>query len=142
MSSVFTKIIDGELPGRFVWKDDSVVAFLTIGPVTQGHTLIVPRREVDQWTDLEPDELAKVMQVSQYIGRAVMSAFGSPRAGELIAGFEVPHCHVHVFPAWDMSGFDVEAHANANPSPESMDEVATKIRAALREAGHGEFVAD
>lgn len=135
-------IINGELPGRFVWKDDAVVAFLTIGPVTPGHTLIVPRREVDKWTDLEPAELSALMQVSQYIGRAVMAAFDAPRAGELIAGFEVPHCHVHVFPAWDMSGFDVEKHANANPTPESLEESAEKIRVALREAGHGDNVAD
>lgn len=141
MASVFTKIINSELPGRFVWKDDSVVAFLTIAPVAQGHTLVIPRREVDKWTDMDPAEFGEVMRVSQIIGQAIVSAFDAPRAGQLIAGFEVPHTHIHVFPAHDMSGFNIE-NADPNPSPESLDEAAAKIRAALRDAGHGDYVAD
>lgn len=135
MASIFTKIIDGELPGRFVWKDDVCVAFLTIAPVTDGHTLVVPRAEVDRWTDLNPEDFVHVMKVAQIVGAGVISAFDAPRAGELIAGFEVPHTHVHVFPAWDMGGFDL-SKADSDASTASMDAAAEAIRAALRELGH------
>lgn len=140
MASIFTKIIDGELPGRFVWKDDVCVAFLTIAPVTDGHTLVVPRAEVDRWTDLEPETFAHVMKVAQIVGTGVMDAFDAPRAGQLIAGFEVPHTHVHVFPAWDMGGFDL-SKADSEASAAAMDSAAGSIRAALRERGH-DHVAD
>ena len=81
MASVFTKIINGELPGRFVYSDDDIVAFLTIEPMTQGHTLVVPRAEVDKWQDVEPELFDKVMGVAQRIGKAVCAAFGADRAG-------------------------------------------------------------
>ncbi|WP_333618452.1 HIT family protein [Dietzia sp.] len=141
MASVFSKIIDGELPGRFVWSDETCVAFLTIAPVAPGHTLVVPRAEVDKWTDLPAEEFAHLMSVAQIIGRAVVAAFDAPRAGELIAGFEVPHTHVHVFPAWDMGGFDL-SRANSDVADAEMDSAAAAIRAALREAGNGEHVAE
>src|SRR5919206_2171534 len=70
MATVFTKIINGEIPGRFVYEDDDVVAFLTIAPITHGHTLVVPREEIDQWQDVEPAAFNQVMQVSQLIGKA------------------------------------------------------------------------
>jgi diadenosine tetraphosphate (Ap4A) HIT family hydrolase len=77
MATVFTKIINGELPGRFVYEDDDIVAFLTIAPMTQGHTLVVPRAEIDQWQDIEPSVFNRVMQVSQLIGKAVCNVFGA-----------------------------------------------------------------
>lgn len=132
MSTVFTKILDGEIPGRIVYRDDEVAAFLTIEPVAYGHTLIVPVAEVDKWTDLEPRLWARVNEVSQEVGQAVINAFGSERAGYLIAGFEVPHAHIHVFPANDMSGYSL---ANAmkmdQTDPEQMDAAAAKLREQL-----------
>ena len=139
MSTVFSKIIAGELPGRFVWKDPEVVAFLTIAPVAPGHTLVVPRAEVDRWTDLEPELLARLNEVAQAVGKAVLSGFGASRAGYLIAGFEVPHTHIHVFPANDMSGFDLSL-ANPNAPAEESDAAAETLRRSLRELGYGEFV--
>ena len=130
MPSVFTMIINGDLPGRFVYSDDDVVAFLTIEPMTQGHTLVVPRAEVDNWQDVEPALFGKVMDVAQRIGRAVCTAFDTDRAGLIIAGLEVPHLHVHVFPARDLSDFGF-ANVDRNPSPQSLDEAAAKIKAAL-----------
>src|SRR3546814_4409056 len=106
MPSVFSAIINGDLPGRFVWEDEDVVAFLTIAPVTQGHVLVVPRAEVDQWQDVDPELFAKVTAVARNLGQAVRKAFDAPRSGLLIAGLEVPHLHVHVFPAYDMGNFD------------------------------------
>ena len=130
MPSVFTMIINGDLPGRFVYSDDEVVAFLTIEPMTQGHTLVVPRAEVDKWQDVEPALFNKVMAVAQRIGKAVCAAFDADRAGVIIAGLEVPHLHVHVFPARDLSDFGF-AHVDRNPSPESLDEAQRRITVAL-----------
>jgi diadenosine tetraphosphate (Ap4A) HIT family hydrolase len=130
MATVFTKIINGELPGRFVYEDDEIVAFLTIQPMTQGHTLVVPRAEIDQWQDVHPAVFTKVMGVSQLIGKAVCKAFGAQRAGMIIAGLEVPHLHVHVFPAYNLTDFGF-ANVDQNPSPESLDEAQAKIKAAL-----------
>ncbi len=130
MPSVFTMIINGDLPGRFVYSDDEVVAFLTIEPMTPGHTLVVPRVEVDKWQDVEPALFDKVMAVAQRVGKAVCAAFDADRAGVIIAGLEVPHLHVHVFPARNLSDFGF-AHVDRNPSPESLDEAQAKIIAAL-----------
>ncbi|WP_194861298.1 HIT family protein, partial [Dietzia sp. SYD-A1] len=139
MTTVFSKIIAGELPGRFVWEDPEVVAFLTIAPVAPGHTLVVPRQEVDRWTDLEPGLLTRLNEVAQAVGKAVVGGFGASRAGYLIAGFEVPHTHVHVFPAEDMSVFDL-SRADPDTPAEVSDAAAATIRRALRDLGHGEFV--
>ncbi len=117
-----------------MWEDDDVVAFLTIAPVTQGHILVVPRAEVDQWQDVDPDLFAKVTRVARNLGQAVRKAFDAPRAGLLIAGLEVPHLHVHVFPAYDMGNFDISG-ADTSPSPESLDEAQTKLKSALRDLG-------
>ena len=132
MPSVFTMIINGDLPGRFVYSDDDVVAVLTIEPMTQGHTLVVPRAEVDNWQDVEPALFGKVMDVAQRIGRAVCTAFDTDRAGLIIAGLEVPHLHVHVFPARDLADFGF-ANVDRNPSPQALDEAQARIKAALAE---------
>ena len=139
MSTLFSKIINGEIPGRFIWQDKDCVSFLTIGPLTDGHALVVPRQEVDKWTDAAPELVSSLMAVAQTIGRAQVVAFDAPRAGLTIAGFEVEHLHVHVFPAYGMKNFDFGT-VNNNPDPASMDANAEKLRVALRQAGHGEFV--
>ena len=132
MATVFTKIINGAMPGRFVYEDADIVAFLTIAPMTQGHTLVVPRAEIDQWQDVDAQAFNKLMAVSQLIGKAVVKAFGAERAGVIIAGLEVPHLHVHVFPAYNLTDFGF-ANVDPNPSKESLDEAQTKIKAALAE---------
>ncbi|OBJ48490.1 HIT family protein [Mycobacterium sp. 1423905.2] len=130
MASIFTKIINRELPGRFVYEDDDIVAFLTIEPMTQGHTLVVPRKEIDQWQNIDPPVFARVMGVSQLIGKAVCKAFQVDRAGVIIAGLEVPHLHVHVFPTRSLGDFGF-ANVDRNPSPESLDDAQARIKAAL-----------
>lgn len=139
MSTVFTSIIDGTLPGRFVWSDELTVGFLSINPLGPGHTLVVPRLEIDQWVDAEPALLTHLTGVAQAIGAAVREIWQPPRVGLLVAGFEVPHLHVHVFPAWDMRAFDF---ANAAPGVDAaeQDGYRDRLRAALRAAGHGAFV--
>ncbi|GAB3011704.1 HIT family protein [Mycobacterium bourgelatii] len=130
MASIFTKIINRELPGRFVYEDDEVVAFLTIEPMTQGHTLVVPRAEIDQWQNVDSETFGRVMSVAQLIGKAVTKAFQVERAGLIIAGLEVPHLHVHVFPTQNLSDFGF-ANVDRNPSPESLDDAQARIKAAL-----------
>ncbi|MCZ9305718.1 HIT family protein [Corynebacterium macclintockiae] len=136
MATVFTKIINGEIPGRFVYRDEKVVAFLTIEPAAYGHTLVVPIEEVDRWTDMDPATWAHCNEVAQLVGKAIVDTFDAPRAGYLIAGFEVPHAHIHVFPASDMSGFSLQNVMRMDETdPEKMDDSAAKIRAALLKQG-------
>jgi len=132
MASIFSKIINGELPGRFVYEDDEIVAFLTIAPITVGHTLVVPRAEIDNWQNVDPAVFGRVMEVSQLIGKAVVKAFPAERAGVIIAGLEVPHLHVHVFPTNNLADFGF-ANADQNPSQQSLDDAQAKIKAALAE---------
>ena len=136
MPSVFTRIIDGELPGHFVWKDREAVAFLTIAPIRDGHVLVVPRQEVDQWDDLPAAGNAHLMRVSQCIARAIKREFGCARAALMIAGFEIPHVHLHVIPADSMADL---SFARAVPAPaERLREIATRMRAALLSDGNVE----
>ena len=137
MPTVFTRIIAGELPGRFVWKDDLAVAFLTINPIRPGHTLVVPRAEVDHWIDMEPDLARHVMDVCRSVGRALQQAYQPTRVGASIVGLEVPHVHVHLVPIDRMADLDFSL-ADTNPADEAMDAAAEAIRGALREAGHSE----
>ena len=137
--SVFTKVIRGDFPGRFVWRDDDVVAFLTIAPMRPGHTLVVPVEQIDQWTDLPPELWARVAEVQLAIGRAQMAAFSPVRVGTIIAGLEVPHCHVHVVPIDSESDLDFRK-ADGSPDPAMMDDAADRLRAALRDLGHGDSV--
>lgn len=139
MSTIFSQIIDGTLPARFVWQDPDAVAFLSNAPLRPGHTLVVPRLEVDRWTDLDEHLLAHCMTVAQAIGRGVQRAWDAPRAGLVIAGFEVPHAHIHVSPVWEMSDFDFTKAAFDTDSA-ALDTAAHELRSALRELEFGEVV--
>jgi histidine triad (HIT) family protein len=137
MATLFTRIIDGEIPGRFVWRDERSVAFLTIAPIAPGHTLVVPVAEVDHWVDLEPDLAAHLMVVARAVGAAQMAAFAPNRIGMIIAGLEVPHTHLHVIPIEteaDLSFSRADHHA----APEVLDAAAERLRSALAAAGHPE----
>jgi histidine triad (HIT) family protein len=130
VASVFTRIIEGDLPGRFVHRDDRCVAFLTIEPLSRGHTLVVPIEEVDHWIDLDPDLAAHLMVVAQRIGRAIDTAFDPARVAVLIIGDEVPHVHLHVVPIDGIADLDF-AKVDRNPDPASLDDARDRITAAL-----------
>ena len=98
MPSVFTQIMQGELPGHFVYEDDLAVAIMTIQPVQEGHVLVIPRMEVDHFDDLSPDLAAHLMQLSQKIAKAIKRAYICERVALVIAGLEVPHTHLHLIP--------------------------------------------
>jgi len=132
--SIFTKIIDGDIPGTFVWKDEHCVAFLSIAPMRPGHTLVVPRQEVDHWIDLDPALAQHLFTVAQTIGKAQQQAFSPRRVGVMIVGDEVPHTHLHVVPI-DSAGELSFDHADPNPPEGALDDAAGKLRDALREQG-------
>lgn len=137
MATLFTRIIDGEIPGRFVWRDERCVAFLTIAPIAAGHALVVPRAEVDHWIDLDDETAAHLMVVARAVGSAQQVAFAPNRIGMIIAGLEVPHTHLHVIPIETEADLDFR-RADAGVAPERLDEAAEALRAALRAAGHPE----
>lgn len=137
MSTLFTKIIDGDIPGRFVWRDDEVVAFLTINPITPGHTLVVPVAEVDHWLNLPVRLAERCMAVAQVIGQSQMVAFSPTRVGLVIAGLEVPHTHLHLIPIDSEADLSF-AKADPSPDPAALDDAAERIRTALRDQGRSE----
>jgi len=134
VASIFTRIIRGELPARFVWQDDKCVAFLSIRPLRPGHTLVVPRAEVDHWLDVDPAVLSHLTAVAQRIGRAQMAAFKPARIGMMIAGLEVPHLHIHVVPIQGIHDLDF-ANQDPNPDEAMMDASAESITAELEKLG-------
>lgn len=138
--TVFTKIVDGELPARFVWRDTHCVAFLSIAPLRPGHTLVVPREEVDHWIELDPGVMGHLTTVAQTIGRALQAAFSPTKIGLMIAGLEVAHVHLHVVPIDGVHDLDF-GNADHNPEPADLDAAADSIRGALRELGSAQ-VAD
>jgi histidine triad (HIT) family protein len=130
MASVFTKIINGDLPGRFVYSDDQVVAFLTIAPLKPGHTLVVPRREVADWLELSESELHAIWSACHTVGKALDEVFSPQRVAALLLGLEVPHVHVHLVP------IDSEAEvrfdrADSDPDQAMLDDAQQRIQAAL-----------
>ncbi len=134
MPSLFTRIIDGELPARFVYSDDRCVAFLSINPLRTGHTLVVPRLEVDHWIDLAPVEWEHLMRVSQRLATALHQAFEPEKVGMMLAGLEVPHVHIHLVPIDGLHDLDF---GNADPDPvaDDLDAAADSIRAAVAALG-------
>ena len=137
MPTIFSRIISGELPGRFVWRDDRVVAFLSIEPMMPGHTLVVPRDEIDHCVDLDPDLASHLFIVAQQIGKAQRLEWNPLRVGVMIVGEEVPHTHIHVVPI-NSPGELSFGHVDRSPAPEALDHAAERLRARLRELGHQE----
>lgn len=138
--SLFTRIINGEIPGRFVWKDEHCVAFLTIAPIRPGHTLVVPRQEIDSWLDAPADLTAHLFQTAQSVGRGIQQAFPCTKVGVMIAGLEVPHLHIHLTPIDEIRDMDF-ARQDSKAQPADLDAAAEKIRTALRALGYSQ-VAD
>ena len=126
----FTRIIAGDLPGTFVHTDDVCVAFMTINPISRGHLLVVPRVEIDQWSDL-PDLVSQhCFAVAKRIALAQKQVLGCERVALIIAGFEVPHCHLHVIPAETIADVSFD-NAASSVDFDDLAIVAANITAAL-----------
>ena len=133
MASIFTRIIQGEIPGRIIWSDEQCFAMLDIRPLHPGHCLVIPRVEIDHWIDLDPALAAHLMRVAHIIGTAQKSVVPCERIGLLVAGFEVPHTHLHVIPLQGMQNLDFR-NADTSPRSDRLDEMADRLRAALADA--------
>jgi diadenosine tetraphosphate (Ap4A) HIT family hydrolase len=139
MPTIFTHIIEGRIPGTFVWRDERCVAFMSINPMATGHTLVVPIAEVDHWVDGDPDLIAHLFEVTRIIAVAQKEAFGCERVGVILAGYEVPHTHVHVIPTNDMRELSF-ANAAASVDRADLEAAAESIRVELRRSGHRQVV--
>jgi histidine triad (HIT) family protein len=130
MTTIFSRIIAGEIPGTFVYRDDRCVAFMSINPLAHGHALVVPIEEIDHWIDLSPELLGHLFDVVHRIGRAQKQAFDCARVGVIIAGYEVPHAHIHVIPTDHMGQLSFE-NAAATVDGDAIESAAAAIRAVL-----------
>ena len=134
MASIFTKILAGELPGNFVWKDDLCFAIMTIQPIRAGHLIVIPNTEVNHWDDVPPATAAHLMHVSQILAKAIKAVVPCKRVGVTVIGLEVPHTHIHLIPIDSMADLDFN-NARALPA-EELAATAASISNALRELGH------
>jgi len=130
MPSIFTRIINREIPGHIVAEDERFIAFLDITPLVTGHTLVVPKKEVDYIFDLEDDTLAGLSVFAKKVAHAVKKAVPCKRIGVAVIGLEVPHTHVHLVPMNAMGDINF-TKSKLNPSQEELAAVAEKIRKAF-----------
>jgi len=126
LASIFTKIMNGDLPGRFVYRDEHCAAFLTIAPLTPGHTLVVPKAEVDHWIDLDEELASHLMTVAQRVGRALDAVLEPARVALIIAGLEVAHAHLHVVAIESERDLDFRS-VDTSPDPADLDDIAQRL---------------
>ncbi len=132
MASIFTKIVEGEIPSFKIDEDEQFYAFLDIHPLAKGHTLVIPKNEVDNLFDLDDDLLAGMTIFSKRIARAIEQVIPCARIGVAVLGLEVPHAHIHLIPI--NSEADISfSRPKLNLSQEEFQEIAAKIRDALAE---------
>lgn len=130
MTTIFSHIINGNISGTFVYRDEKCVAFMSINPLADGHVLVVPIEEVDHWIDMSPELSKHMFEVSHKLSRALSQAFPCERVGLLIAGYEVNHCHIHLVPTQTMHELNF-ANAAQSVERERLEANAEKIIAAL-----------
>ena len=130
MPTIFSRIIAGDIPGTFVHRDEHCVVFMSINPLARGHALVVPVAEVDHWVDLEPALAAHLFAVAHRVGRAQHAAFACERVGLIIAGYEVPHTHLHVVPTSSMRQLDF-SNAAGSVDRSDLEAAAAAISANL-----------
>ena len=131
---MFTRILAGEFPGTFVYRDEFCASFLTINPIAEGHLLLCPVSEVDKWTDLNPTLSSHLFDVARSLARALEKAFVCERVGLIIAGFEVPHCHIHLIPTASMNDLSF-ANAASHVDRDTLEAHASLIRSAMKQLG-------
>jgi histidine triad (HIT) family protein len=130
MATLFTRIIRGEIPSQKLLEDDRFLAFLDIRPINPGHALVVPKLEVDQVFDLDPENLAAILPFAQRVAKALKAGLSCRRVGMLVAGFEVPHAHIHLVPIQGESELSFSRAKAAKP--EELSAVAEIIRKHIR----------
>lgn len=136
MASIFTKILQKELPGYFVAEDKEFFAILDVYPLAKGHTLVIPKQEVDYIFDLEPEVLARYMAFSQKVAKAIQSQIECDRIGVAVVGLEVPHAHIHLIPINSVGDMNF-SRPKLKLDPTEFEEVQKKIADAFSESGPG-----
>ena len=127
MSSIFSKIIAGEIPAYKVAEDERFLAFLDIYPLAKGHLLVIPKKETNYIFDLESEEYLGLWQFTQLVAKAMDKVFDCDRIGVAVIGLEVPHAHIHLVPLNNMTNINFEK-PKLKFSPEEFEEIAQKIR--------------
>ena len=130
MTTVFTRIIDGQIPGTFVYRDSLCVAFLSINPLAAGHVLVVPIEEVDHWIDMSRELSAHLFAVSHRLSLAISDAFPCTRVGLIIAGYKINHCHIHLIPTHTMEQLNF-ANAAGSIDRDTLESHAEQLKSAL-----------
>lgn len=126
MSSIFTKIIKGELPAYKIAENDTFLAFLDSNPNAKGHTLCIPKQEINKIFDMEEDQYLELMKFSRKIAKALEQAIPCQRIGMSVVGLEVPHVHVHLIPLQTMD--DIRFSKKETMSPADFEEVVKKVQ--------------
>jgi histidine triad (HIT) family protein len=130
MASIFTKIVQGEIPAHKVAETEKYLAFLDVNPLVQGHVLVIPKKEVDYLFDLEDEEYSELMLFAKIVASGIKKAVPCKRVGVAVIGLEVPHVHVHLVPLNQMNDINF-SRAKLSPSQEELALTATKIREAI-----------
>ena len=125
MSSIFTKIVSGEIPCYKIAEDENYLAFLDVNPNAKGHTLCIPKQEINKIFDMEEEHYLGLMKFSRKVAKAIEKSVECKRIGMAVVGLEVPHVHVHLIPLQDMD--DMRFQRKTSLSPEEFQELATKI---------------
>ena len=130
MASIFSRIVAGEIPCYKIAEDENCFAFLDINPLTLGHTLVIPKKEVDYLFDLEDKDIAGISMFAKKIAVAIRKAIPCKRIGSAVIGLEVPHAHIHLIPIQKESDM-LFSKPKLNPTPEEMEKIAAAIRKQL-----------
>lgn len=129
MASIFTKIIQGELPAYKILEDDLTIAILALDQVNPGHVIVIPKQEINHWFDVPTEIFNRVGSNAQKIAKAIQKATGCPRVVTMAVGFEVPHYHLHLIPAKSIQEIDFKRAQRL--SPEDMKSVQNQIKSHL-----------
>lgn len=132
MSTIFTKIRNGEIPGDFVWKDEHCFAIADINPHSKGHILLIPNQEINAFWEADDYLSTHLNKIAKILAKAQLKTFKSERICQLIIGFDVPHLHIHLVPADNATVLN----KSANISPEEIADGAKMIRHTLAEMGY------
>lgn len=127
MPSIFTKIVRGEIPAHKVAETDEFLAFLDINPLAEGHTLAIPKKEIDYIFDIEDEHLAGLMAFAKRVAKAIEAVVPCERIGVSVIGLEVPHTHIHLIPINDIDDMNF-SKPKLSPSAEELAELAAAIR--------------